>query len=127
VRAFALVSASGQLGWSAYTDGLTQLIQDWRKSRWKSQRTNRYIALVNPELVKSCVSSALETCKELALPRCTPEQINSVRDIIRRADTPDFGVDLLLAAWFVEHEWGEQAYEQWEQKTIRVLVDSIIR
>jgi hypothetical protein len=127
VRASALVSVSGQLGWSAYTNSLTQLIQDWRKSRWKSQRTNRYIALVNPELVKACVTSALETSKELALPRCTPEQINSVRDILRRADIPDFGVDLLLAAWLVEHERGEQAYEQWEQKTIRMLVDSITR
>ena len=127
VRASALVSASRQLGWSTHTGDLTRLIQGWRKSEWKSQRTNRYVALIDPELVKACVSAALETSKALALPKCTLEQVSNVRDTLRREDIPDFGVDLLLAAWLVEREQGEQAFEQWEQKAIRVLSSSITR
>ncbi len=126
-RGLALIEASGDLGWSSHTSDLKRHFKETSKSQWRKERTNRYVALTSPELVRSCVSSSFEICKVLGLPRCTPEHLNQARDILHRDAIPDFGRELLLTAWLVHLEQGSSKFEHWEQRVIKTLIDDHIK
>ncbi|HEX8163541.1 MAG TPA: hypothetical protein VF538_16850 [Pyrinomonadaceae bacterium] len=125
VRVEALIKAAEQLGWSDYTRGLKRVVKEWRRSRWSTGLTNRYVALADSRLVDACVSCALDACEKLSLPKCDVKEIERVRGMVRRGGVPAFGTELILAAWLVEQQEGENGFELWERATVRKLVDSI--
>jgi hypothetical protein len=127
LRASTLIGVAERLGWNAHTGRLTQIMVDWRKSRWRSQRTNRYVAFANPDIVHACVDCALDTCERLALPRCTPERVSQIQGMLQQEEIPDFGSELLVAAWVMREQHGEAQYETWEKETIRKLLGFIIQ
>ena len=127
VRASAMNITSKRLGWETYATGLAKVVRDGRKNKWRDKKVdrNRYTALVNPELINACISFALETCELLGLPKCTSTHLGRVKDILRRGETPDFGIELIWAAWVVEAAQGEEAYNQWEKETLETLFQYI--
>lgn len=128
VRAAALSEVGDSLGWGEFTEGLSKLVNDWRTTRKGVQETdyNQYLELADPLIVQACVSSALAMCEELKLPKCTTALIDRIREIISRGETPDFGIELIVAAWLVRHEQGEDAYLQWEPLVTRDLLQYVI-
>ena len=127
VRASAMTITSKRLGWETYASVLTKVVSDSRKNKWRDKKgdRNRYAALVNPGLINACISSALETCEVLKLPKCTSTHLDRVNDTLRQGATPDLGIELICAAWTVEASQEEEAYDQWEKETLETLLKSI--
>ena len=127
VRASAMNITSKRLGWETHATGLTKAVSDNRKNKWRDKKgdRNRYTALVNSELINACISLALETCELLELPKCTSAHLDRVNDALRQGTTPDFGIELIWAAWAVEATQGEGAYDQWEKETLETLLRCI--
>ncbi len=116
VRSNALLSASDKLGWAYYTGGIRRQMDAWRNSERRRGRTNSYLAYASPDLTRECVDAALSACEALGLPRCTPALVGEVSDRIQDGGMPDFGSELLLAAWLRRNQLDEDAYEAWERE-----------
>ncbi len=127
VRVSAMNITSKRLGWETYATGLMKVVGDNRKSKWRDKKVdrNRYTALVNSALINACISSALETCELLDLPKCTSAHLDRVNDALRQGTTLDFGIELIWAAWAVEDHQGEEAYNRWEKETLETLFQYI--
>jgi hypothetical protein len=123
LRAQALVLVANRIGWQKHCDALNQLLSNW----WTSQQTrrtpevNRYVALSNEEILESCIGLALETCKTLQLPQCTEEVVSKLKYTLGQNDTPELGLDVIIAAWLVHEERGDDAYQVWQSRTIKEL------
>jgi hypothetical protein len=127
VRVVSLINACRRLEWSIEADDLKARIKAWRSSRWKAKRSNHYQALVNSNLINGCVNSALEACDILSLPRCKPGQLDQIRENLRCNQAPEFGIELILAAWVTKNNGGEINYEEWQKSVIPILLHSITR
>jgi hypothetical protein len=119
VRAKAMVEAANMLGWAYYTGDYLALIEAWPKSPWAGDRTNLYAACADLRLVNGCVAAALETCRSLALPCCTPAMVESVREKLGQQELPDLGIEIVVAAWVSCNQADEQLYLEWERSVIR--------
>jgi hypothetical protein len=126
LRVEAMITASEKLGWGAYTQGLKKRIKAWPASKWKSHYTNKYVALADSKIVSACITCTLAACEAVGLPRCDERHVKRVKEIIKRGNTPDFGSDVIIAAWLVHQQADDQSFEQWEQKTVASLFDRII-
>lgn len=125
MRVDALIKAAERLGWTAYTGELKQIVKEWPGSRRGRNLNNRYVALADARLVDACVSCTLSACEKLSLPKCDADEVKRVSALLRRGETPGFGTELILAAWLVERQLDEGAYERWERATVRNLAASI--
>ena len=125
VRARALFIASQKLGWDQHSSGIKEVGKKWRQSPWGNGLDNRYIALTDPKLTDACLACALAACESYRLPRCTTSDIERISLMLTRGETPDFGLDLLLAAWLRKEQQDEGSFAAWEQDTLRALVKSL--
>lgn len=126
LRAEALAFAGEELGWDEFARKLREQQDLWRDSTWKSHLGNKYYKLADSKIMNACVSSTLSGCAELNLPKCDAEQIARVAKTVRREDIPDFGTDLIVAAWMVREVSNETTYHTWERATVAALFDRII-
>lgn len=122
VRANALLTASDQLGWAYYTGGIRRQMDVWRSSEWSRGRTNSYLSYASPDLVRDSVDAALAVCEALGLPGCTATLVGEVDGRIGEGGTPDFGTELLLAAWLRRDQMEEGEFEEWERGTKESLL-----
>lgn len=127
VRAKAMIEAANQLGWAYYTGDLQALVDTWPATQWVSDRTNLYAACADPKLLTGSLSTAVQVCSSLALPRCSAEFVASVNEKLRRQDALDFGIETLVAAWSARIQMEEEPYLEWERRTIRGYFDQITR
>lgn len=125
VRAIALLRASKALGWTSHAKGIEGIKGEWRKSKWARRVDNDYLALAEPRLTEAVVDCTLATCTKFSLPRCTPAEVARIEGIVTRDETPQFGSDLILAAWFARDKRGAESFNQWERSTIRFALDSL--
>jgi hypothetical protein len=123
LRAKVLVQVAKSIGWQKHCDALNQLLVDWRTSQQTrhSSEVNRYVALSNEQILESCIGFALETCKALQLPQCTEEVVSKLKRSLGHNDIPELGLDLIIAAWLVHEERGDDAYQVWQSRTIQGL------
>jgi hypothetical protein len=119
VRAKAMIEAAKLLEWTYYTGEYETLIENWPKSSWASDRTNFYTACADNRLVQGTLEAALQTCRLLALPCCTPALIESVRGKLGQRELPDLGIEIIIAAWITRGQIEEQPYLAWERGVIR--------
>lgn len=126
LRAEALAFASEELGWKEFARKLKGQQDLWRDSAWKSSLGNKYYKLADSKIMNACVSSALNGCAELNLPKCDATQLARVGETIRQGETPDFGTDLIVAAWMVREVSNESSYHDWERGTVATLFDRIM-
>jgi hypothetical protein len=124
VRAEALLKASRRLGWPEYGGGLKEQMQKWSTSHHKKRSRYEYTSLTDPVLLERCVDCALNACEAYQLPQCDTRQINKVEEILQKGDLPEFGTDLIIAAWMME-QWDKNGYQLWETKVVRRLYESI--
>ena len=123
VRSTALLYASNKLGWASYTDGIRCQIHKWHQS--ERARTNSYLTNTNPDLTHACVDIALGSCEALGLPNCTPASVRDLTSQLEGDWTPDFGIELLLAAWLRRRQLGEDGYIAWEKWIKESLYSSV--
>jgi hypothetical protein len=126
-RLSVLVNVAAELGWSNHVAALVQLLERWKQTRWSSGSgpRNRYVALVDPQIVNACVTSSLATCKTLRLPLCNEVMLRRIRQEISSGETPEFGMDVVIGAWLVHEERGESGYGQWESSTVSNLLNYV--
>jgi len=126
LRVEIMLAASEKLGWGKYTQGLNNRLKGWQSSKWKSHYTNKYVALADSKIVGACITCTLAACETIGLPRCDERHVERVKELVNRGDTPDFGTDVIIAAWVVRQQTDEHSFGQWEQKTIASLFDRIV-
>lgn len=121
LRTEALLWASRELGWTKYSSGLEVVIEKWRASYWKSRIDNDYVALADSKIMQACITSTLVACAEVGLPLCDEQHIKRVESVLASGNTPDFGVDIVLAAWLKRRRTDEAAYQLWEREIVDAL------
>ncbi len=125
VRAEALLQASWRLKWHEYGGGIREQLLKWSKFHHKKRIRYDYTSLTDPVLIESCVDCALNACEAYQLPKCDMRHIDKVREILRKNEIPEFGVDLIIAAWMMER-WDKNSYQQWEVDVVHRLYESIM-
>lgn len=125
VRTIGLIRASDELGWTEYATGLSKRLRIWRKSKWAKRVDNKYLMLAEPRLTEAAVDCTLMTCKSFSLPRCSSETIQRIERLVARDEVPQFGADLIIAAWLVRMKQDEQSFTHWETSVLRTLYESI--
>lgn len=125
VRAEALLNASRRLGWCEYGDEIKEQLRKWSTPHYKKRIKYDYTSLTDSGLIENCVACALDACETYQLPKCDRRQINKVEEILRKDGTPEFGVDLIIAAWMIERG-DKNSYQQWEVEVVRRLYESIM-
>ncbi len=124
-RAAALVEAADRLGWGAYAAGLRGVIDGWRRDATQLGRDNAYATFADPGIVAACVRCAFATCEEWRLPRCDQARLERVAATVKKGAVPNFGADVILAAWIVARDGGEDALYRWEGEAIPALLGSV--
>jgi hypothetical protein len=122
IRARALIDTAGRLGWAYYTGAIQTLVDRWSAAS-ASHARNLHVACADPRLLSGTIATALKTCEALSLPCCTPARLAVLED--RQEQSPDFGTDLILAAWLMRNRSTEAAYEEWERTVIKRLLADI--
>lgn len=127
LRARVLVQVGETFGWKKHCEMLNQLLVKWRTSRQPSDisELNRYVALSNEQIINSCTAFALETCRSLQLPQCNGEVLTKLQHALGRGDIPEFGLELIIAAWLMHEESGADAYQCWQSRVIQELQQCI--
>jgi hypothetical protein len=123
VRGNALLEGAGLLGWNG--TALRKRIAGWADSKWRESKTNRLRSLAKPELIGACVSAAFQTCQDLRLAKCTGDGLNRILETCGTGHFPDFGVHLVLAAYVMFEERGEQGYLEWQAPVVQSLADTV--
>jgi hypothetical protein len=126
IRANALIDASNQLGWEDYTQDLVERIAYWHRSHWRKERNNQYVACASPDLVQECVTSAITTCEALSLPRCSGETLEAIQSKLHQGEPPDWGAEVLIAAWLQCQQMDNDSFNAWESSVIRQLAQTVI-
>ena len=126
IRANALIDASNRLGWENYTQSLTDQVAHWRQSHWWKERNNRYVACASPDLVRGCVTSVIAACETLSLPRCTGETLKGIQEKLNCGETPDFGSEVLIAAWMQWQHMDKDSFSAWESSVVRELAQAVM-
>jgi hypothetical protein len=124
-RAAALVEAAERLGWGAYAVSLRGAIDGWRRDATRLGRDNAFATFADPGIVAACVRCAFETCEEWLLPRCDQARLDRVAATVKKGAVPNYGTDVILAAWIVARDEGEDALSRWEGEAIPALLGSV--
>jgi hypothetical protein len=48
-----------------------------------------------------------------------------IEETLKQGGIPEFGIDLIIAAWLVREQRDEISYDQWQANAIQFLSDSI--
>jgi hypothetical protein len=126
IRVNALIDASNRLGWEDYTQDLAERIAHWHRSHWRKERNNQYVACASPDLVRGCVTSVITTCETLSLPRCSGETLDAIQKKLHQDETPDWGAEVLIAAWLQCQQMDNDSFNAWESRVIRQLAQTVI-
>lgn len=124
-RAAALAMGAEHLGWATHAAGLRRAIEDWRRDATRLGRDNAYATFADPQIVAASVGCALATCEEWRLPRCNQARLNRVAAGVKGGIVPNFGADVILAAWIVARDEGEDGLSRWEGEAIPALLESL--
>jgi hypothetical protein len=125
VRARALVEGARILGWDDQVAGLGRRAEGWAHSKWRQSRTNRFRALASADLTKACVGAVFSTCQALTLRKCTPNALDVVSRNLSGNNSPNFGINLVLEAYLVFRQRGEQGFVGWQSTVVGELADSV--
>jgi hypothetical protein len=125
VRARALVEGARLLGWDDEVTGLDRRAEGWAHSKWRQSRTNRSRALASADLTKACVDAVFSTCQILGLTKCTPDTLDAVSRNFSGNNSPNFGISLVLEAYLVFRQRGEQGFVGWQSAVVSELADSV--
>ena len=113
VRVQAMFQAARELQWP--TEALTAQLTSWRQT---SQPPNRYAGAAAEEIVVAGVNAAFSICEQLALPKCTSQQLRDVQALLSRKEVPSIGIDTILAASI---NASSPTYDDWEAEAIREM------
>lgn len=125
IRGKALIDAAGRLGWVYYTGVIQSLLDRWSAASAVEHRTNLHVACSDPRLLSGVISATIQSCQTLTLPRCTPDRIIALEARLGQGHQPEFGTEVILAAWLTRSRSTEAEHEEWERATIARLVSNI--
>ena len=79
-----------------------------------------------PDLVRGCVTSVIAACETLSLPRCTGETLKGIQEKLNCGETPDFGSEVLIAAWMQWQHMDKDSFSAWESSVVRELAQAVM-
>lgn len=122
-RAWALKLSAMELGWVQAAGELQSLIERWQVQKESHPEANRYASLTSNDIVEELVAASHVVCQTFGLPKLSPVSLAATdfSDI----DGLDFGVQVIVAAWFVRRQQGDNVYETWEKAAITNLLQRI--
>lgn len=123
VRRLALVAAARALGWDQHITPLASPPGQPDQSGPVPRRPPR-VHVINDKLIRHVLLAAFATCRSLRLPRCTPDDLDSLQTRPNPNPHSSFGIALFLAARLYYQQHGRSAYEGWERKTVAALAES---
>lgn len=123
VRANALLEGARILGWNDAR--LKKRKGEWVNSKWRTSKSNRLRSLASPEVTTGCVRAGFKACQDLGLAKCTSERLDEILGRRSAAHAMEFGVDLVLEAYVLFEECGEQAYLEWQTAAVQELADAV--
>lgn len=123
VRAEALCRAAKLLGWQEAARPIEELNKKWIDSEHRLRRSNHYFALTDDRFLTNCCEAVWEFCNELSFPRCTRADITSVQNTLVKGELPEWGVPMMLAAWFKQTNCSPEEYTAWEEVSLRELAE----
>jgi len=125
IRSIGLMRAGSRLGWSRYTTSLKNRVKLWKASPFRKNRTNEYVSYANKEIMYGAISSALEMCANLNIPVCDKNKVKTVGNLLQATAPLDFGAELVIAAWLVNQELGQDKYYSWEREIVETLSNNV--
>jgi hypothetical protein len=125
VRADALLEGARLLEWHDQVTSLRNRIDGWLHSKWRQSRTNRFRALASPDMTAECVGATISMCQELGLTKCTPTAVDAISRNFSLTSSQNFGISLLLEAYLVFRQHGEQGYVGWRSAVIPEVADRL--
>ena len=127
LRVEAMIDAGQQLNWRSETEGLRELLKEWRSSSWGKTANNQYYALRHEKILRSCIDNTLRTCRKLQLPPCDRNRIDVIQRELEDCELPNIGIDIVIAAWIVKHQKSENDFLEWEKQTVSQINDLIFQ
>src|SRR5258706_14726962 len=121
IRAKALIDAAERLSWAYYTGGIQNLVDRWSAAALSEEKTNLHVACADARLLTGAVVAALQACRSLALPCCTPASVSAVDQRRKRGEPLEFGADVIVGAWAVHKDVTQAEYDEWERSIIKQL------
>jgi len=125
IRSIGLMRAGSRLGWSRYTASLEDRVKLWKASPFRKDRTNEYVSYANNEILDGAISSTLDMCTDLKIPVCDQNKVKAIRNLVQDKATFDFGAELVIAAWLVNQELGQDKYYSWEREIVETLSNNV--
>jgi hypothetical protein len=125
VRAAALADAAIELGWGSEVAGLVELLDGWRRSEWAEQRDSAYPTLADQRLIDACRGAAIAGCRSARLQTCTRATVTRAEQSVDAGELPDWGADLMLAAWAAYRRLGDDGFPEWQAHTVRGMADMV--
>jgi len=120
LRAVLLIEVGESLGWDRYLGGLRDLVRKWKSKPLEMSAQNDYAAMATSELSAVVIDAALTLCRNLQLPQCTVESIDSLRKWIESPQSPDSAFQMIVGAWLKEHDQPD-AFDAWEASVLDLL------
>jgi len=123
VRTKALLYAAEKLSWKLYSGPLHAKVCHWKKVASPADNMNEYMAIADEDLIKSATELSLSMCAYYDLPLCTNDRIEelSCSSAGEAGRISECDIDIVILAYVVNQNSGEDYYEQWERKLLRDL------
>lgn len=125
IRSIGLMRAGSRLGWSRYTASLEDRVKLWKASPFRKDRTNEYVSYANDEILDGAISYTLDMCNDLKIPVCDQNKVKAIGNLVQDKATFDFGTELVIAAWLVNQELGQDKYYSWEREIVETLSNNV--
>lgn len=122
LRASAMVDAASRLLWGDFTDPLQHRIDGWSGD---APNSYEYATLSDEDLLIAAVTCGLDSCKIAGLPRLTAERADELRAVVRTGALPEFGSELVVAAWLAQEELEQAAFAEWHNRVVRELAKDV--
>lgn len=126
LRVEAMIKAGEILGWQSEVNRLLELLKEWRSS-WGKNGNNQYHAMRHEKILQSCIDNTLNACQKLQLPFCDRNRLNLVQQDLEADELPNFGVDIIIAAWIVKQQKDESAFLEWERRIVSQINELIFQ
>jgi hypothetical protein len=124
VRVTALLRAARRLQCAGHANGLEKLFAAWQTSKWRTEKTNRYRALADPDVIDGVIDGAFKFCEQLSLRSWSNDRVSLLSSNLSSSMNHELGTDLLISAWLAFARHGQENYEHWESKVVQAIANS---
>lgn len=125
LRAALMIEVGQVLGWDEYLVPLRDLVRQWKNKPTETNAQNDYAAVTIGDLPTVVMNAALTLCRNLQLPQCTADSVDSLQKWIELPQSADSAFQLIVGAWLKELDQPDK-FADWEASTLDLLQRELI-